>query len=73
MTPTFNPPLNHNDRFIYCPFPKHKNIKWTIVVQDDLKYVEFLVSDEVSVEIDDAMYEFLVNLLEDYYNGELDV
>jgi len=73
MTPNHNPTLNPgNDRFTYCPFTKHKGIRWIEVVQDDVQYVEWLLDSE-DADVDDSMHEFLTNLLEDYYSGSLDI
>ena len=46
-----------------CPFPKHRGVPWEDVVEDDRRYVEWLVGGE-GPEMDDELYDHLMELLE---------
>ena len=74
MSPSFDPVKSEkkHDRFVYCPFTKYHNVPWVEVVEDDVGYVEWLISPDCYLDLDEAMAEFLEDLLERYYGGELE-
>ena len=49
--------------FTLCMFPKHRGIPWEDVVEEDPKYVHWLISGE-GPEMDEELYDFLEELLE---------
>lgn len=51
-------PLTH------CPFPKHRGERWEDVLEDDRRYLEWLVSHE-GPDLGEELYETLMDLLEE--------
>lgn len=49
----------------YCRFPKHKGKHWQEVIEEDRPYVEWLVSGEHDMTLNDDLYDYLMELLED--------
>lgn len=46
-----------------CRWPKHRNVPWTEVVQEDRPYMEWLVS-EGGPPMTDEQYDFIMEVLE---------
>ena len=48
-----------------CPYPEHHGEEWTEVIEIDRKYVEWMVSGEGPESLNDKLYEYLMDLLEE--------
>lgn len=56
--------MTWEDRLWICPFPKHQGEEWADVVDEDRRYVEWLISAE-GPEMDQELYDYLEDLLEE--------
>ena len=48
----------------HCPYPKHRGMRWDLVVVEDREYAEWLVGGE-GPEMDEGMYDAIMEALED--------
>ena len=49
-----------------CQFPKHRGKDWVDVVDEDREFCEWIVSGEHEMVIEEVLYDYLMDLLEDY-------
>ena len=54
--------IDELDPTVVCPFPEYEGVPWDVVVEEDRKYVEWLVNGEgheLDPDIEDALIELL--------------
>jgi len=59
----------HRDYLRFCPFPKHEGVAWEEVVEQDLRYVEWLISGE-GPNLEPDLLDHLTILLEERDSDE---
>ena len=54
-----------NTKAPVCNFPKHSGKLWVDVVEEDRGFCEWLVSGEHDLVLDNVLYDYLMELLEE--------
>ena len=50
---------------VHCPYPKHRGVRWDMVVQRDREYAEWLVGGEGPDSLGEGAMDAIMDALEE--------
>lgn len=53
------------DPDVHCPYPKHRGVRWDLVVQRDRDYAEFLIGPDGPKTLTDGAAQAIEDALEE--------